>query len=1266
LPLIHLNMHNYSENWRHLESILRGYALRNRRVESYTYTDHIHAKALSIFLTNATLATPKLDRETVEEVLAGRIAWPHVSETPQFKGVDLPLSLLEEHGLVSFYANWCSVHCQSVNNLGEVDPSLIPLIQAIEHIKNISYGWNDYIQPHYTIPENRLVALLAEYFGSKPIAELLPEIQHKNGCFWLPPGNQSFSPLVSTNLWFTLRETLEPQEAFERWILCFCVNCEWAMPVLLDDSNMAGRNEFNDQLVAYLAQDAAFNSSMDILWKQLTNEHGFSRIVSPVSTTIHMTIDQNGGSSHTEHQDNIKNKKLTLNTLSDAYAAQNTDESNDIQMLRQWQQYGSWPKPTQFYTWLLNSVIEASICIDGQLLTSFGFTETLLELTTSRPILKYLLFNLVPTYDSANYKILLLSQPSTCDIALFYLTQQSFANSPRGSHTFTQHFDKGYQQLVCLEYLRTIEKEPGSGDRLLKVIEFLGDRCNLNSSDFPKNIAYQFLLCLLDSLNHQRVIQLGQAFVAYLATITTFKPFPPQSYLFLVGFWLIERLDGTGIDSTGTLSSSLKNILFDYYKREFEANFLTNLSSLEPRDFFFTLPWHKLIQDNGDNPLLKLSSDCESWQQSLNYSNENFHSVALAIRHYLQVLMCAGRPQRLSKDWQCIANRVVEIVRILGLYKSEQAFYLFSPALLENKYDLWSPFCSYTNLLQDCLYDDFLQRCLSRIPLNLLFILKERCTVIARAEKLQDEIEKRQSTEAEDMGLSSIEQAFISAFNDNKIALARKLFLSAQTILQERFTNTKNSHVLQIRRGWLSYEYQLQLLELLDTLKSDPDKFRESAIQIPLPDLNNNIINYGQISPQQECEHFRRYIIAAAYRKTDPQKCVDNMEALCRESKNSSHSFLLFQGRLALYESNADAVKLRHALSQFLGNIADSDPDVIPTGWIASILGAYQQLRDSKEIDGYWAKLSPDKKDRLEILHPYCKALIERGEPFIAQQIVNRYLELNQKTSDGLGLNELIDELLKAIPRDQSMSQLIQVVNEESQRSMTQLAKHYNQIVSKDFVEYVAIVKPERLPHEFLKDVVVEVARELLLRKRNLQIHATDSKDKVCAHITKEDLINDWFTSLFDKRMAEARIGLRDQKRGGQSTSGKSPGEIDGFITDSNNKRISIFEAFRLFYNDTNTIAEHLNKIAGYDNESLSPVFIVVYSNFSDFTALVNNYKAFVAKQSYSGFNIIDTESGHLVEVQLNQDHLWLGMERRYRQNSEIIFYHLLLNMSGH
>lgn len=153
----------------------------------------------------------------------------------------------------------------------------------------------------------------------------------------------------------------------------------------------------------------------------------------------------------------------------------------------------------------------------------------------------------------------------------------------------------------------------------------------------------------------------------------------------------------------------------------------------------------------------------------------------------------------------------------------------------------------------------------------------------------------------------------------------------------------------------------------------------------------------------------------------------------------------------------------------------------MPPLWIAHILDAYRQLHD-QEIDNFWGKLNPDQQARREILRPYCRALMERGDTLIAQHILTRYQDLNFQASDELGIDDLADEVVKT--NEKSMLQLIQVVNEASERSIVQLKKHYSQIVSKEFEDYVTIVGQELEPHEFLKNVVVEVAQELLLRKK--------------------------------------------------------------------------------------------------------------------------------------------------------------------------------------
>lgn len=1257
-------MNNYSENWRHLNSILVGYTTTNRRLELYSYLDHTKAKALSIFLANATLATPALDRATIEAVLAGQQPWPYTLGTPPFEGVNLPLSLLEEYGLVSFYAGWCTVHCQSLRSQDNVDLSLVQLIKAVEHLKNICYGQNGYIQPHYTCPADELEKILAAHFGNSTVAELLPELNIEDGHFKLPPGNQNFSSLVSTYLWQTLRETKAQKEAFESWILCLRVNCNWAMPVLFDDGDYEQRAEFSDQLLAYIAQDAGLSLSMDSLWKQAINESQFSNIVTPIETRITVTIGAKKN-SHSEHQD-IELEKTTLATLSAAYPLPRGDDSSDLRFVQKWQRSGHWREPQLFYISLLASAIQANIHIEGQLLASHGFTEKLLDLSASRPVLKHVLFNVLPEYENATYKIFLLSQPDTCDIALFYLSQQSFSNSRRDSYSFTQHLDKGFQQLVCQEYLRAIEVEPDSGDRLLKIVEILGERCGLHARDFSKSNEYQFMLCLLDGLSPQRAIQLGQAFAQRLAGAE--KTLDHQSsphYWYLLGFWLIERMEDTGIEHTGTLCRSLKTTLLSYYNAEFEENLAGKQRSLEPNYFFSALPWHKLFGSEGVGELLTLSNHCDNWLEKLNYSNESNYGVASAVRHYLQILMCVGRPQRTSKDWERIASRALEIVRTLGFGSREQATYLFDAAFYANRYDLWPIFCSYTNLFQGGLYDDFVERCLPLIPLNQLFVLLEHCTVIARTQKLQEAIATRQSRETEDMGLSGLEQAFISAWDAGNTVFATKLLASAKAILdQDRFAKSNNSHFLRVRKVWSSYEYKLQLMNLLEASKQDTKNFAEAAHKFPIPheQLSNREDDRAQ---WQECERFRRYIIAAAYCETDPEKCVSIMEVLYKETKNNHHSFMLIKGRIALHKINLDATKLRHALSQFLGSLGDMEQELMPTTWVATILDIYRQLQDSPKIDDFWMSLNQDQQARLEILHPYCKALMARGDALIAQQIITRYRELNQQASEGLGINDLLNELIKTLPSEQTMSQLVQVINEGSQRSTEQLTKHYSQIVSKNFEDYVIIVGQGQSPEEFLKNAVLEVAQELLLRKKNIQLHQVNLRGEMSFRITKEDLINDWFTSLFDHRMAEARVGFRDQKRGGQSDSGKSPGEIDGYITDAKNKRIAIFEAFRLFSLDTTVITDHLNKIAEYDNESLSPVFIAAYCDVSDFDALVSGYAKLIATQDYAGFTV-ESEADSRVESLHNTDQLWLGVERRRRSHREIIFYHLLLNMGGH
>ncbi|WP_324019247.1 hypothetical protein [Aeromonas hydrophila] len=128
-----------SENWMLLKSILSGYE-NTRRFDFQSYEEHTRAQALSIFLVHAELATPKLDRETIEDILTGQKIWPNTGGDSIFAGGEITLSWLEDNGIISFYANWCSLHCWPVFDSEKIDPSMKQLTQAIEHINDIICG----------------------------------------------------------------------------------------------------------------------------------------------------------------------------------------------------------------------------------------------------------------------------------------------------------------------------------------------------------------------------------------------------------------------------------------------------------------------------------------------------------------------------------------------------------------------------------------------------------------------------------------------------------------------------------------------------------------------------------------------------------------------------------------------------------------------------------------------------------------------------------------------------------------------------------------------------------------------------------------------------------------------------------------------------------------------------------------------------------------------------------------------------------------------
>ncbi|BBL22683.1 hypothetical protein [Comamonas terrigena] len=1252
-------MNEYSESWLHLKALIGSYGRGDLNVKAPSYKDQRHARALSVFLINAELATPRLNRKTVKAILEGGFQWPQVGGT-KYLGTDIPLSRFEQLGLVSFYADWCAIHASSVNDESAIDPTLIPVIRTIEHLRDIKLGRNGYLRPHYACGERELRKLLQIEFGDCfLIEEILPELELECGKFRLIPGNQNFSIEISTQLWNDLRDYHEPEDAFIRWIMFFCVNCDRVMPVVFDGDQYKERIEFNEQLLKFLAKDTDLCASLDCYGRQSINEESFAYLIRPTEENIQIYIDLNGERSTSTTPEQALSRP-SLSSLEDIYPSPLGEASSALEFVIHSKNMRIRGREF-FYSWLVSNVVEASVRIEIAHLASSGLVEKLVDMANDkRPVLKYLLYFILPNYELPKYMLLLLAGNKTSDVAFFHLSTRSFDRSQGPGTAHIQCLENGYQQLLCHEYVQAIQNRPDFSSRFIAVVTMLGERCILHSPDFFKEIGYRLLLTILESLADKQVTEIAQRFAETRFDEDVFSCEKTCLHCrYLVGFWLIDRLKKTGADPSETIRDAVRESLREQYKKEFVSN-LKGMKSLAPSSFFSTLSWKQIFIGVGQDFMLELSIECNEWAQSLVHKDEKSVAVADAIRHYLQILMHVGRTSVEISVKQAVASRVMEIIWLCG-FKDRKRYVQIFEGPRSGNFDLWKQVCIYSNSVSDVMYEDFIKRCAPHMPLTHLFALLERTPVIARQNLLQNAIEKHCENTDYGIDMEAMEVAFNAAINLGQTEIASRIISSAKKIIsQDRFTKSTNSYLVRIRKIWQSYEYKFHLLMLYEEHKEDPLKFEELAKTYQIP--HESHFDSEDKVHHDDCRIFRRQITATAFSDSKPAKTISYMKQLYMETKREHHGFLILYGHVKLFAREKKKTDLKNALATFLATSGKGHPDQMKDYWVATVLEAYQ-LSGAEGVDGFWAQLSAEQQEHIRIFTPYCRALLARGDSFTVQKILARYREINHASLEKLEIEDLVSELTSIEKDGSSIKGFLSIMAEKSQRTDEQLQKHYNQIIAKDFAGYVAVVKPSQAVHEYLRDAMLAIANELTLRKRNLQEEGKDEKGKFSFKgIKLENLVNDWFVSLFDQRMSHAKLSLRDQKRGGHSASGKGPGEIDGFITSSDGSRVGIFEAFRLLSFDTTTIRGHLNKIAGYDGESLSPVVIVGYCDVTDFSKLVESYKSYVSTLSYKGYMPLEGALGELT-VSHDFEHVWLGSETRRRGRKDIVFYHLLINL---
>lgn len=1256
--------HFYSENWALLLRLLTEDTEHYIKNNIWTLHKHQQANALALFLSHADLATPELNRINVSAMLNGEMVWPCSDEASLFSGAKFPLPFLEEGGFISFPGGWAIVHCRSPQHIEQFDQSIKDILKIIEYLQDISLGKNGYIQPHFIIDKEKLINLLNQYIGITPLDILFPDVVIQEEYVTIPPYGHHLGKLESTYLWQHLLKNLSPEKAFERWLLCVRVQSNSLVPVefsLLENDEIS---HFLEQVKLFIESAPELFYSLKTLHKQVVNSYDFVSVVEPRILTVNLSIS---GDSATD-QSQITTEpapvlKTTVDKLDRAYHFPVIDDPADIDALEGWPQMGYWREPMGGLARLLNECADYAINIDNQALNVSTFANDLLLMAESRPALKYLLFSVLPKLFSRKYTLFLLAKPETCNVAFYHLTHRELRHSFLSTHSSCSELEQIYLDVLMMEYLRASKVRLNNGELLLKMALYLADNCGLYIESKTDTFQYKTLTCFMQKLDDKGAAELGTAFlqISSEAFDTRINRIRERS-IYLIGLWLTERLESLET-AEHDLLPSLGSFVFKFYQRAFKESIEMRKRDLKADTFFASLPWLGLLKIIGIKAFLDLSKHYTNWNSFLTYDCEHGFYAVSAVRQHLRLLMNMVKYPMKEAEQMRVLQRIINIVCAFGFGTQERNHYLFINVLQDEETDTLKVFSLFLNTVPSVLYEEFSECCIELMPLDSLYILLDRCSIHERKQALQAAILERQISEDEGLSLASLETAFIHACNNGHMELATS-FLSAAKPVLERFAEYSDFRPTETVCRWEVYRYKYTLLSAYIVNPSNPQEFEESIKSIPFPEFVIALPNHELFRRlAQDCEQFRRYIIATAYCETEPDKTVRYMQALCEEEKSPLYAYTLFMGHIAAISAGNNTSSLRYALNRFLDQLKGTAPAEMQSRWVASILDIMMQIGAQQQADQFWKELTPEQRRTQNILLPYCKGLIKRGEPLVASQIINDFMKFNSVfNEEDVGVSELIDQLGHALPEQSTVMDIVHAVAESNQRSLMQLRQHYASITNGTFDDYVKITGNGHSKETFLKEIVVEIANELLVRKKNLQSQKVVSTPGAKLNrIIDEDLINDWFTSLFDKQMAEARIGFRDQKRTGRSGSGKSPGESDGLITDNKNRRIAIFEAFRLFSLATTVISEHLDKIAGYDEEALSPVFVVAYCDVDDLNHISQGYHEFISSRDYEGYK----SSGQPIQIEhtVETDKLWLCTDIRYRGKREVTFYHLLLNM---
>ncbi|MBE0514070.1 hypothetical protein [Sulfurimonas sp.] len=752
---------------------------------------------------------------------------------------------------------------------------------------------------------------------------------------------------------------------------------------------------------------------------------------------------------------------------------------------------------------------------------------------------------------------------------------------------------------------------------------------------------------------------------------------------------LFEHNDSIQKDSYFILNWYLKNLIQrekvddeDYctLKAKITTGIYKNIKtalhkSIETKHFYINSS--ELLKDTDFHLFYELSSDefKNNWTSLVDIKKlkdemqtDDRHYASSLGKFYLEVLnlfYSKTYDERLEKT-------IVELVIKLGIEEELGIFF----STHENK--LYDSFLNILNNFQDENYQLFINKIFKVKDIKNLLQIYHVTISNDRKEVLKTKILNFDFKSAKFHNYNDLQNSINFALNHNFNDIANTLVKKYKEALEQdkqellkrksakkedtKIDKTKDTNTVRIdlndvlKSKILAFEqlkYKKDLVDIYHDESKTLEEKLEAINRLNLPSINTKSFKDNEL--KLELSGYKGFITALIHLDEKPLTAYDILRRLNQNKPN--HQYLINMLR-AYYEAYKDDVhkkeKFEHIISEYkkleekLENYEKELYDY------QVLLALYADIDDFKSFSELWSELPEVYYYDLYIAQIRCKFL-QKNKQFTEALNYLEELKLHHKSfneDDTKKISELEEKIKNQITIEVKEKITSHVVLENSRILNKYEAKNYwLQIKDMDDQSHAHIFASQESFEEYIRDIMLHIAEELLERKVNL--HRVSQNNK----LELEDIINDWVTSLLSQRKSFLGWKVLDQKRGGVSGSKEGVGEKDLVVKNSKDRNLFLFEAFK------NKIEDHLNKLDGYNATGCKLILVFVYTKEKDFTNYSTNYKDKISKMNYTGFDTINLPV-NVEKVDSPSYTIHLYKEIRQKNKEDTIILHYLLDFN--